>query len=214
VRQRSRWTTAALLVLAASCSRASGPDVATGRRLFSNCARCHGALGGGSRALGAPAIAGLPQWYVQAQLEKFRAGHRGYAPFDTSGIRMKSVAWTLGNDTSLASLALYVSSLAPAKPAPVLHGDAQAGQAAFQVCQACHGPNAMGNEAMHAPPLALESDWYLLAQLRKFKAGWRGTDTADIWGMTMRPNAVPLDEAGMANVVAYIQTRRGAAGAP
>jgi len=208
VRPRSRWITAALLVLAASCSRAPGSDLATGRTLFGNCARCHGALGGGNRALGAPAIAGLPRWYVQAQLEKFRGGHRGYAPFDTTGIRMKSMAWTLHSDADLASLAAYVSTLAPAKPAPVLGGDAQAGQAAFQVCQACHGPDAMGNEALHAPPLALASDWYLVAQLHKFKAGWRGTDTADVWGMTMRPNAMMLDDAGMANVVAYIQSRR------
>jgi cytochrome c553 len=208
VRQRSRWITAAALVVAASCSRAPGSDLAAGRTLFDNCARCHGALGGGNRALGAPAIAGLPRWYVQAQLEKFRGAHRGYAPFDTTGIRMKSMARTLGSDADLASVAAYVSSLAPAKPAPVLSGDVQAGQVAFQVCQACHGPDAMGNEAMHAPPIAMESDWYLVAQLHKFKAGWRGTDTADMWGMTMRPNAMMLDDAGMANVVAYIQSRR------
>ena len=208
MRQRSRWITAALLVLATACNRAAGSELATGRALFNNCARCHGALGGGNRALGAPAIAGLPRWYVQAQLEKFRGAHRGYAPFDTTGIRMKSMAWTLHSDAALGSLAGYVSTLAPARPAPVLRGAAQAGQVVFQVCQACHGPDAMGNEAMHAPPLALASDWYLVAQLHKFKAGWRGTDSTDIWGMTMRPNAMALDDAAMANVVAYIQSRR------
>ena len=86
--------------------------------------------------------------------------------------------------------------------------DVAAGQASFQVCTACHGADARGNPDMHAPPLLVQSDWYLVTQLRKFKAGWRGTHPQDIWGMTMRPNAMMLDDAGMTNVVAYIQTLR------
>ena len=82
------------------------------------------------------------------------------------------------------------------------------GQATFQACAACHGPAARGNEELHAPPLAGQSDWYLLTQLTKFKAGWRCTDPTDVWGITMRAQAMMLTDSAMANVVAYIQTLR------
>jgi len=62
---------------------------------------------------------------------------------------------------------------------------------------------------MCAMPLAGASDWYLLAQLTKFKDGWRGTDPTDVWGMTMRAQAMMLpDTTAMKNVIAYIQTLR------
>lgn len=192
---------------AAACNWTPVPGLARGEALYATCAPCHGEVGGGSQKLGAPAIAGLPRWYVQAQLEKFQAAERGGNAFDTTGIRMKSMSWSLDLPGDLESVAEYISTMAPARPAPVLAGgDVQAGQAAYQVCAACHGPDGKGNEAVHAPPLVGQSDWYLLSQLHKFKAGWRGANPADTWGATMRPNALMLDDAAMANVVAYIQT--------
>jgi cytochrome c553 len=210
VRRSRTLATAALVVFAAACNRAPTPGLARGKALFNTCAHCHGAAGAGNRALAAPAIAGLPRWYVQAQLEGFQAAHRGYMPFDTTGMRMKSMAWTLDDSTDAASVAEYVASLAATNPAPLLRGGGGApGQATFQVCQACHGPAAKGNPATHAPPLSGASDWYLLSQLHKFKAGWRGTDPTDVWGMTMRAQAMMLaDSAAMKNVIAYIQTLR------
>jgi cytochrome c553 len=210
VRLSRALATAALVVFAAACNRAPTPGLARGKALFNTCAYCHGALGAGNQALAAPAIAGLPRWYVQAQLEGFQAAHRGYMPFDTTGMRMKSMAWTLDDSTDAASVAEYVASLAATNPAPLLRdGDVAAGQATFQVCQACHGPAGKGNPATHAPPLSGASDWYLLSQLHKFKAGWRGTDPTDVWGMTMRAQAMMLaDSAAMKNVIAYIQTLR------
>lgn len=191
----------------AACNHTPTPGLARGEALFDACAPCHGANGGGNQALGAPAIAGLPRWYIQAQLENFQAARRGGAPFDTTGIRMKSMSWSLDLPGDLESVAEYVASLAPTDPAPALEGgDAEAGKATYQVCAVCHGPDAKGNEALHAPPLAGQSDWYLMRQLHKFKAGWRGTSSADTWGGTMRPNALGLDDAAMANVVAYVQT--------
>jgi len=192
---------------AAACNRTPAPGLARGQALYDTCAPCHGETGGGNRTLAAPAIAGLPQWYVQAQLEKFQTGQRGGAAFDTTGIRMKSMSWSLDLAGDVESVAGFVASMAPTDPAPVLEGgDVQAGQAVYQVCAACHGPDGKGNEAVHAPPLVGQSDWYLLAQLHKFKAGWRGANPADTWGATMRPNALMLDDAAMANVVAYLQT--------
>jgi len=203
---RQAWA-GVLLVAVAACNQAPTPGLDRGQALFGYCSPCPGPNGHGTEALAAPNIAGLPQWYVQAQLEKFRAAHRGYSPWDTTGIRMKSMSWTLGLPGDVESVAQYVASLTRVPSEPTVQGgDAQAGQATYQVCAACHGPQAGGNQAVNAPPLAGQADWYLISQLHKFKAGLRGTDPADIAGQTMRPNSLALDDQTMKNVVAYIQT--------
>lgn len=185
------------------------PGLARGEALFDTCVPCHGADGQGQQALGAPNIAGLPQWYVEAQLRKFQEGHRGAHPFDTVGIRMKSMAMSLDLEGDLESVAEYVATMPLTALEPVLEGgDPQAGQASYQMCVACHGAEGQGMEAVNSPPLVGQADWYLLAQLEKFKKGWRGANPNDISGATMRPNAMLLDETAMANVVAYIQTLR------
>jgi cytochrome c553 len=194
-------------VVLAACSGAPEQNIARGKDLYDTCVPCHGSDGSGSQVLGAPSIGGLPQWYVQGQLRTFQAGHRGYAPFDTIGIRMKSMALSLDLAGDDSSVAMYVASLPrPAVPGGHVQGDAQAGQTSYGVCATCHGPDGAGNEALHAPPLAHQHDWYLRAQLQKFHDGWRGTHEGDVWGAAMRPNAMMLDSAAMDNVVAYIQT--------
>lgn len=195
-----------LVVVLAACGRQPQPGLARGETLYTSCAKCHGDNGEGNQRLRAPAIGGLPRWYVETQLTNFAAAHRGYDAFDTTGIMMKSVAWILDREGDVPSVAQYVASLpAPRAPA-VLHGNAAAGAATFATCAACHGANAEGNEAVHAPPLAGRSDWYLLAQLQKFKSGQRGARAQDTWGMTMRPQAMMLDDSAMVNVIAHIQT--------
>jgi len=198
-----------LLSSLAACGRVPEQGIARGKDLFDTCVPCHGANGGGNQALGAPAIAGLPQWYIEAQLAGFQAGHRGYAPFDTVGIRMKTMSWSLDLEGDNASVAEYVASLSPVPQPTVLHGgDAAAGQTTWAVCTSCHGADARGNDVLHAPPLAGQADWYLAAQLRKFRVGWRGTADGDVWGGSMRPNAMALDDAAISNVIAYLHTLR------
>jgi cytochrome c553 len=195
-----------LVLGAAACNRAPTPGVERGAAVFATCVPCHGADGAGNETLGAPNIAGLPKWYVQAELEKFQTSQRGAHPFDTVGLRMRSMSLAIDLPGDLESLADYVSTL-PRNPAPeTLKGNALAGQATYQTCAACHGPDAHGNQSVGAPPLVGQADWYLVAQLEKFKKGWRGTDTRDIPGGTMRPMSLGLDASAMANVVAYIQT--------
>jgi len=196
----------AALIPLASCNRKPVPGIARGEALFVTCGKCHGDNGEGDQRLAAPAIGGLPAWYVEAQLAGFMQAHRGYDPFDTTGIRMKSVAWTLDRDGDIASVAEYVASLNPGRAPATLRADATAGAAAFQTCAACHGANAEGNQDLHAPPLAGRSDWYLLSQLQKFKRGWRGARSDDLWGQTMRAQAMALDDSAMHNVIAYIAT--------
>ncbi len=196
-----------LVLVVAACDMTPEPGLARGKAVYGTCVPCHGATGGGNEELGAPSIAGLPQWYIEAQLEKFENGWRGAHPLDTVGIRMRSMANALDNPGDRASVAEYVAQMAPVNPEPMLQvGNAQAGATSFQTCIACHGPDGTGVEVLNAPPLVGQADWYLLAQLRKFRAGWRGTHPQDVSGATMRPNSLLLDDAAMENVVAYIQT--------
>lgn len=208
VRHWSKKVSLGLLLAASAtaCNQAPTPGLARGEALFDTCAPCHGSQGLGNAELRAPNIAGLPQWYLVAQLQKFQAGHRGGMADDTTGIRMKSMSWSLDLEGDLESVAEYVASLPRVPAQPTLEGDAQAGQATFAICAGCHGPDGMGLEAVGAPPLAGQSDWYVVAQLEKFKKGWRGTAPEDISGQTMRPNTLAMDETAMANVAAYIQT--------
>jgi cytochrome c oxidase subunit 2 len=77
----------------------------------------------------------------------------------------------------------------------------------YTPCTACHGADAAGNEQLKAPPLRGASDWYLLAQLKKFKEGHRGANPSDLEGAQMRPMAQTLpDEQAMKDVVAHIGT--------
>jgi cytochrome c oxidase subunit II len=86
-------------------------------------------------------------------------------------------------------------------------GDAAAGKPLYAVCAACHGSQAEGNPALHAPKLSGQGDWYLKRQLKYFKNGARGTHEKDVFGKMMAPMAATLgDDAAIDNVVAYINT--------
>ncbi len=108
----------------------------------------------------------------------------------------------------MRAVVAYTASLPPVKTAATLKdGNAQAGATSYAVCTACHGPNGAGNEALKSPPIAGQNDWYLLAQLQKFKSGVRGAHPQDVMGQQMRPMAMTLpDEQAMKNVVAHIST--------
>jgi cytochrome c oxidase subunit 2 len=84
-------------------------------------------------------------------------------------------------------------------------GDAAKGKALYGTCGACHGMNGEGMEALNAPKLAGQQGWYIVRQLQNFKAGIRGTNPKDVYGMQMAPMAqiLPNDQA-MEDVAAYI----------
>jgi cytochrome c oxidase subunit 2 len=84
-------------------------------------------------------------------------------------------------------------------------GNAAAGAANYAVCAACHGPQAEGLVALNAPKLAGQDPRYLKDQLRKYKAGIRGTHEEDVYGRQMQPMANTLvNDTMIENVVAYI----------
>ncbi|OGA27503.1 MAG: cytochrome-c oxidase [Betaproteobacteria bacterium RIFCSPLOWO2_02_FULL_68_150] len=86
-------------------------------------------------------------------------------------------------------------------------GDAAAGRPLYAVCAACHGAQAEGNPALHAPKLSGQGDWYLQRQLKYFKQGTRGAHDKDVFGKMMAPMAATLgDDTAIDNVSAYIKT--------
>lgn len=102
--------------------------------------------------------------------------------------------------------------LALTQVAILAQGDANKGKALYATCAACHGQNGEGMQALNSPALAGQEDWYLLTQLKNFKAGIRGKHPKDIYGMQMAPMAMTLaDEQAMKDVIAYIKTFKPAA---
>ncbi len=182
-------------------------DAAKGKASYAVCLACHGANGEGNTLLNAPLIGGQSVWYIERQLKNFKAGIRGGDPKDIYGAQMRPMAMTLVNDEVIADVAAYVTSLKPPKPAATLKGDAAAGKVSYPVCLACHGVNGEGNKMFNSPRITGQQDWYVVRQLQNFKAGIRGTNPKDIFGMQMRPMAMTLATDEMIhNMAAYLST--------
>jgi cytochrome c553 len=195
------------LILAAG--QPARADTDRGQALFQLCATCHGDQGEGRQDIGAPALASLPEWYVAAQLQKFRLGVRGSHPQDTAGMRMRPMARSLATESDVQAVAQYVATLPPQTPPPTLTGDLAGGAQQYQLCLACHGPDGRGNQQLGAPPLTLSNDWYLLRQLQNLRQKIRGADAPrDATGALMQPIASTLTEQAMRDVITYIQTLR------
>lgn len=193
---------------------ASGPIAAAeleGADYFQLCASCHGASGAGNPDIEAPAIAGLPAWYVERQLGKFQTGVRGAHPDDHAGLRMRPMSRYLRGEAEVKLVAAHVAALPAAKPeATLAGGDAAKGQTAYALCSACHGAKGEGLQALNGPPLANQSDWYLLSQMQKYRKGLRGASLQDAEGILMRPMSMTIaDEQGIVDLIAYIQTLAG-----
>jgi cytochrome c553 len=184
-------------------------DLARGEQLFQLCTQCHGSAGGGNAEFLAPGIAGLPDWYVVAQLEKFHSGARGLNPKDTGGLRMYPMSLWLREDSDRRAVSAYVASLPRQAPKNEFHepGDAEKGAGYYAVCSACHMADGSGNQGMGAPPLTDMSDWYLYSSIEKYKAGIRGSGKGDSLGPVMIGMAATLpDPDAIRDVIAYIQT--------
>lgn len=197
---------AMLAVLPACLEPANAHD--RGAELYESCLPCHGADGAGNQRVLAPAVAGLPQWYIEAQLMKFRAVKRGYHFDDLAGLRMRPMAMSMPTEDDVKAVSAYIASLPrPASHATLQGGNVEKGKALFNTCIACHGADGMGNQALNAPALAGADDWYMLEQLLKFKSKVRGDPALDPVGATMQAMTATLpDEQSMKDVIAYIKT--------
>lgn len=95
--------------------------------------------------------------------------------------------------------------LLPLLAALLMPGLAQADEALFGPCVACHGSDAGGNVSLGAPALAGQDEVYLARQLMLFRSGLRGAAQGDTLGAQMAPFAKSLaDDAAVASVAAYL----------
>jgi len=80
-------------------------------------------------------------------------------------------------------------------------------KALYQQCTACHGQNGEGNDALNAPALAGQFDWYLTKQINDFAKDIRGAHEKDVFGMQMLAMAKQLDpQKDVPQLSAYIQS--------
>ena len=196
-------TLGSLMCLSAQAATVDGVEVSD-----RFCLTCHGTDGQGNQGIDAPRLAGMERWYLKRQLELFRDGLRGTHPEDIPGQEMQPMAEILTDD-SIEDILDWVATW-EYKPAEITltEGDAARGETLYRPCAACHGPDGEGNEAMNAPALAGQNDFYLVNQLELFKAGYRGDDSRDQYGSQMRLMAqtIPDDATAINDIVAYINT--------
>lgn len=149
------------LMLTLGCTKTEG--AAKGEELFARCTNCHGENGEGKRHILAPAIAGLPAWYIENQLEKYAKGWRGGHLNDVAGHRMRPMARTLVRPADSAKLvSAYVAQLPPARHIDDSNGDAENGEALFGQCAACHGADGggmPGGEGARQAMMAAGKNW-------------------------------------------------------
>jgi cytochrome c oxidase subunit 2 len=170
------------------------------------CMTCHGSYGHGSPVVGGPNLTGIEPWYLKRQLENFRAQVRGAEHDYIQGSEMRATAMAL-SDADIDQVVKFIGAWPQERAAPTLSGDAKHGETLYQTCAACHGTKAEGNESLGAPKLTLRNDWYLLAQLKLFKSGYRGANAEDSYGTQMRATVATLtSDADMLDVIAYINS--------
>jgi cytochrome c oxidase subunit 2 len=192
--------------LSCAVAHAAG-DAQAGKALYAVCAACHGQQGEGLQALNAPKLAGQEEWYLVRQLQNYKQGIRGAHDKDVYGKQMAPMAATLANDQAVENVTAYIRTL-PDKAAPAtVKGDIEKGKQLYATCAACHGQDGMGQQALNAPRQAGMNDWYMVAQLKNYKQGIRGTHPKDTFGAQMAPMAATLaDDQAINDVVAYINT--------
>ncbi|GMR17207.1 MAG: hypothetical protein BMS9Abin32_272 [Gammaproteobacteria bacterium] len=86
-------------------------DVGRGAKSFRVCAYCHGADGMGIRAMNAPRVAGMSDWYLVNQLQNFKDSIRGEHPQDLYGKQMGFMARVLRDDRAVNDVIAYVNTL-------------------------------------------------------------------------------------------------------
>ena len=187
------------------CVRSSVAASISGAELFEACVPCHGVAGEGKAAVGAPAIAGLPAWYVSAQLERFQTGARGRHGDDVEGLKMQAMSRQLRSEMETKAVATHIASLPQITHAAAIGGgDPIAGMRGYLLCASCHGVTGDGFEAGRVPPLAGLNGWYVAAQIRKFKNGVRGATDGDAFGPVMQAVATRLSAEDINEVAAYV----------
>ena len=82
-----------------------------GKKTYAVCAYCHGGNAQGTKAMNAPRMAGMTDWYLQRQLQNFKHGIRGQHPQDYYGKQMSFMARILQDDKKIDDLVAYINTL-------------------------------------------------------------------------------------------------------
>jgi cytochrome c oxidase subunit 2 len=200
--------TIAVLLTATPGATVADPTIDAVKANYSYCTVCHGPHGNGDVAIAAPAIAGIEPWYLAEQLKAYRERLRGKDfEADPAGTEMRIVAGDL-TDKQIAEVARYIGKLGIERKNPSLPGDPVNGKQLYAAqCAACHGAQADGNAALHAPALSRLNDWYIVASYKRYRSGVRGNSADNAPGNQMHQIAQALPEAFPINdVSAYLAT--------
>ena len=89
-------------------------DADRGKDYYVNiCSACHGGNTLGNDALGAPALAGVNDWYLQSSYQSYLDGIRGAHPDDVYGAQMARLAPALANRDDISDVIAYIASKPP-----------------------------------------------------------------------------------------------------
>ncbi len=139
------------------------------------------------------------------QMKNYRAGIRGAHPDDLFGAQMRPMAMVLATDQDIEDVVAYITSLDMPEPPPTVDGDVELGKQAYETCIPCHGEYGQGAQALDAPRLSRQHDWYTVRQLENFKTGTRGSHQNDIYGAQMRIMSQMLEsDERIRAVAAYV----------
>lgn len=170
------------------------------------CAACHGPRGEGNPSLQSPSIAGLPSWYVEEQLRKFRSGARGTHPEDLPGQQMRAISLAL-TEEGVVEAAASVAEMTPRPTDLSTTDDFDLEAARYRYaneCMECHRYNGRGEIAFRSAPLVGLDPAYLRRQLENYRAGRRGAAEGDLYGAKMVAKAERFTDEEIELFVAYI----------
>ncbi|WP_115718252.1 c-type cytochrome [Gallaecimonas mangrovi] len=169
------------------------------------CLVCHGSNAASNPTVKGPNLTILPAWYIKEQLLGFQKGWRSGGKGDIHGHEMLSVAKIMKPKQIEDAIAFIGKQPTKSAPVKLLKADISHGKSLYQSCAGCHGASGEGMAAVKAPPLAGQSDWYILKQLQAYKSGERGTASGDQNGAIMRQSAMMLgSDKDMQDVSAFI----------
>ena len=86
-------------------------DIEKGKETYVVCAYCRGQQGEGIKAMNAPRMAGMTDWYLERQLRNFKKSIRGQHPEDYYGKQMGFMARILQDDKKIRDLVAYMNTL-------------------------------------------------------------------------------------------------------
>ena len=89
-------------------------DASRGEDYYVNiCSACHAGNALGNDALGAPALAGVNDWYLKSSYQSYLDGSRGTHPHDFYGAQMARLAPALGKGDDIDDVIAFIATLPP-----------------------------------------------------------------------------------------------------